>query len=163
MNGLPVSKSLFWTYKNHAMNAWFLYGGEGGIRTLDTLVRYIRFRVWRVRPLCHLSSSAYDADHAFIELLLDSLGSVSCLRFSFARRARKQSALCFATVEGTKIDIRFWKNLSFCSTGRKAETSCILIDCRVFSKRLGRPTIKPSFYTTNQINIQKSKAKSFLK
>lgn len=36
--------------------ARFLRGGEGGSRTLDTLERYTRFRVWRIRPLCHLST-----------------------------------------------------------------------------------------------------------
>ena len=31
-------------------------GGEGGIRTLGTLVRHTRFPVVHNRPLCHLSS-----------------------------------------------------------------------------------------------------------
>ena len=32
------------------------FGGEGGIRTLGTLVRHTRFPVVHNRPLCHLSS-----------------------------------------------------------------------------------------------------------
>ncbi len=31
------------------------HGGEGEIRTHGTVKPYARFRVWCIRPLCHLS------------------------------------------------------------------------------------------------------------
>jgi hypothetical protein len=39
-----------------AMLMWGIYGGETGIRTLDTL-RYTRFPSVRLQPLGHLSCS----------------------------------------------------------------------------------------------------------
>ena len=34
-------------------------GGEGGIRTHDTVLQYTRFRIELLRPLGHLSSLAF--------------------------------------------------------------------------------------------------------
>ena len=37
------------------MGPFFILGGEGGIRTLDTLLTHTRFPSVRLRPLGHLS------------------------------------------------------------------------------------------------------------
>ena len=36
-----------------------LLGGEGEIRTHGTVEPYARFRVWCIRPLCHLSAGPF--------------------------------------------------------------------------------------------------------
>ena len=40
-------------------SSWEIYGGEGEIRTPGTDKRYNRFRVCRIRPLCHLSINIF--------------------------------------------------------------------------------------------------------
>ena len=57
-------------------NRGVFFGGKGGIRTLGTNKLYNRFRVCRIRPLCHLSFKCSEP------LLRQTLSSVVCLRFS---------------------------------------------------------------------------------
>src|SRR5690554_7283614 len=71
-------------YFSSALNTLCLYGGEGGIRTLDTLLRCTPLAGERLRPLGHLSvTGTHDTDYfnkckAFIKIItLQSLPSPS--------------------------------------------------------------------------------------
>ena len=55
------ARSVFWKKSEQAIQSLLRRGGEGGIRTLDTLLRYTRFPIVRARPATRLLHAIFTA------------------------------------------------------------------------------------------------------